>query len=482
MKREFKREKAYLSVIDKIIIIVIAFAITIVMGTAITSYKDMETNLLTVYDENLENRVDELVQSFESFFEDKFNNLSYLAIQPEVYKMNWDEQKNFLSDKAKPLGFENVFIMDKNGYGRYVKQDVVKNQSDEIFYHNVMDNDKYITTPFMELQRSITTLSVSILDEKGNKVGAMCGTINLEKINLKIEDFKLGKEGFGILINEIGQYMACKDMLLVSNNENFITNYCGKDDDLSLLDNRDELLSATGKIVLDGVSYRAAYKQLNVNDWIVVILVPEGEVLTELSAYTKMQILNVAVVVLLILLVAKIMYNWIYNEHKAYTDGLTKIFNREKCDKVLSKINGNEKSRIIIICFDLNDFKQTNDNEGHAAGDELLIAFAKILNNIYGKIGFVSRIGGDEFLVILKNLTNEEIDKKMYELKNSIKKYNTQHLKYRDAKLSTAYGIAIKEKNEKIDICGLRDKADTEMYKNKINYKNKIDINFIIFL
>lgn len=469
MKNQFKREKAYLGIIDKLIIIFIGIAIIFLAITSITSYKDMKRNLLEVYYDNLNNRIDELVESFDSYFNNKFDNLDFLAMQPEVYNMDRSKQREYLKDKAKPLGFEKLFVMDNDGMAYYVKQDILKNQSGEYFTEKVLSEDRYISEPFMEytLHRSITTMSVDILNENGEKVGAICGTVDLEKVNFKIEEFKLGKDGFGLIINDNGQYIAYKDMMLVHSKENFVNNYADYDDDLDLLANRDKIIEDTGNITLDNVAYCAAYKKLGVNDWTVIILVPKAEVLVELGPYMRTQVLNIIIVSLLILLVSKVLYNWIYNEHKAYTDGLTKIFNREKCDIILDKVDKYTKSRIIIICLDLNNFKNTNDLEGHAAGDKLLQDFAKILNNVFGKIGFVSRIGGDEFLVILRNATDKDISNYIKTMNKRIAVYNNNYCKDKESKLSTAYGIAIKECNETIPISELKEKADSEMYKNK---------------
>lgn len=473
MKNQFKREKAYLGIIDKFIIFFVTIAVVLVISTSIISYNKMEGNLLEVYENNLSNRVEELVESFDSFFENKFDNLDFLAMQPEVYNMNRNEQREYLLGKAKPLGFEKLFIVDEDGKAFYIKQDIVKNQSGEDFIKKVLNNDRYISEPFMEytLHRSITTVSVDIVNADGKKVGALCGTIDLEKVNYKIEEFKVGAEGFGIVINYLGQYIACKDMSLVHSKENFIDEYSEYNDDIALIEARDDVRENSGSIKLKGIKYSAAYKKLDVNEWTVIILVPQSEVLAELGAYTRMQILNVMVVVLLILLVVKIMYNWLYNEHKAYTDGLTKIYNREKCDLVLKKIDKDNKSRLILICFDLNNFKKINDLEGHAEGDKYLQDFAKILNNVFGRIGFVSRIGGDEFLVLLKNATDKEIDGCIQSMNKKIELYNKQFYNNKKTKLSTAYGIAIRESNESTSVNILKERADSEMYKNK--YKDK---------
>lgn len=61
-----------------------------------------------------------------------------------------------------------------------------------------------------------------------------------------------------------------------------------------------------------------------------------------------------------------------------------------------------------ISFMDLDNFKYYNDTFGHEAGDLLIAAFAKLLKEIYRKVDFVARFGGDEFVVVLPNTNCSE--------------------------------------------------------------------------
>ena len=84
-------------------------------------------------------------------------------------------------------------------------------------------------------------------------------------------------------------------------------------------------------------------------------------------------------------------------EGLAYTDALTGLFNRTKCELTLAGLKG----KYTIISFDLDYLKYTNDNYGHAAGDELLNGFADLLRQSFFDAAIIGRMGGDEFIVIL---------------------------------------------------------------------------------
>lgn len=81
----------------------------------------------------------------------------------------------------------------------------------------------------------------------------------------------------------------------------------------------------------------------------------------------------------------------------AETDALTHLLNRTTLPRRLSE----HASTSAVVLIDLDGFKPFNDRHGHAAGDQLLVAFADVLRGAVGDNDLVFRIGGDEFLLIL---------------------------------------------------------------------------------
>lgn len=93
--------------------------------------------------------------------------------------------------------------------------------------------------------------------------------------------------------------------------------------------------------------------------------------------------------------------------HQAYYDSLTLLPNRFLALDLLSQIL-NEAARnheqAAVLFLDLDDFKKVNDSLGHEVGDKLLIESAKRLNQVLRKEDTVGRLGGDEFIVLLRGL------------------------------------------------------------------------------
>jgi diguanylate cyclase (GGDEF)-like protein/PAS domain S-box-containing protein len=88
----------------------------------------------------------------------------------------------------------------------------------------------------------------------------------------------------------------------------------------------------------------------------------------------------------------------------AQHDGLTSLFNRRRFDEELSRLLAHVRrygSSAVLILIDVDNFKQVNDMQGHAAGDEVLKTVAGILTKHFRSTDISARLGGDEFAVLL---------------------------------------------------------------------------------
>ncbi|HEY0493585.1 MAG TPA: diguanylate cyclase, partial [Candidatus Dormibacteraeota bacterium] len=100
--------------------------------------------------------------------------------------------------------------------------------------------------------------------------------------------------------------------------------------------------------------------------------------------------------------------------HQAFHDSLTNLPNRAAFRVVLDHaVHGEEHRRIAVLFLDLDDFKVVNDTLGHEAGDQLLAAVAKRIEATLRPGDSVARLGGDEFAVLLKNMEDESIARRV---------------------------------------------------------------------
>lgn len=98
-------------------------------------------------------------------------------------------------------------------------------------------------------------------------------------------------------------------------------------------------------------------------------------------------------------------------EHLAHYDDLTKIPNRylvlDRVDHLVAK-SARNASKFALLFIDLDNFKTINDTRGHVFGDQVLIETALRLKQSIRNSDTAARIGGDEFLVLLENISNKD--------------------------------------------------------------------------
>ena len=92
--------------------------------------------------------------------------------------------------------------------------------------------------------------------------------------------------------------------------------------------------------------------------------------------------------------------------HEAEHDVLTDALNRGSFEKILNIYENGETPFAMIIC-DVDIFKHVNDTYGHAVGDQILKKVASLLQTTFRSIDYVCRIGGDEFAVIMVDVSQE---------------------------------------------------------------------------
>lgn len=142
-------------------------------------------------------------------------------------------------------------------------------------------------------------------------------------------------------------------------------------------------------------------------------------------------------------------------------DGLTGLLSQKSYIIRTSKL----KERLKLIVFDVDDFKAVNDNFGHLAGDECLKIIASCIRKAYAGQGLCYRIGGDEFCVLLRNLSMEEKC-----TRNFTRLMESRRAAY-NILPEVSYGSAVFEAGDSPD--SVKARADKNMYSFKQKRKQR---------
>lgn len=159
-------------------------------------------------------------------------------------------------------------------------------------------------------------------------------------------------------------------------------------------------------------------------------------------------------------------------KYMAFHDHLTHLANRIRFEEVLQKSIEDAKmhdKKFVLLFMDLNNFKDVNDDYGHAFGDKLLAQVARRIASMVKKDDCAARLGGDEFTVLIDDL--DSYDDAMRWASQLLNKLNKPYLIDGEEIVCTpSVGFAYYPKDGEC-VQDLLNKADAAMYKNKRHSK-----------
>ena len=165
-------------------------------------------------------------------------------------------------------------------------------------------------------------------------------------------------------------------------------------------------------------------------------------------------------------------------EHIAHFDALTSLPNRVLlADRMQQAIaQAQRRGQLLAVAYlDLDDFKAINDRHGHEAGDQLLVALATRMKQALREGDTLARIGGDEFVVVLVDLTDVAASVPMF---NRLLAAAAQPMHFGDVVLqvSASLGVTFYPQAEDADADKLLRQADQAMYQAKLVGRNRYHV------
>lgn len=153
-------------------------------------------------------------------------------------------------------------------------------------------------------------------------------------------------------------------------------------------------------------------------------------------------------------------------EKDSKTDGLTGLLNKtaflEEMQMILQAQSGES---IALLFFDLDHFKEINDSFGHMIGDDALKVAAAKLRKTFRKADLVGRFGGDEFCVLLKDISTEALYPRLEEILEEMRLEYTDGKKY--VTMSVSVGVAYLVEGKKAEYEPFLELADEAVYEAK---------------
>ena len=189
-------------------------------------------------------------------------------------------------------------------------------------------------------------------------------------------------------------------------------------------------------------------------------------------------LLGVFLILVLLLVFYIIRTNRKQNEillRTAQLDGLTGAYNKRATEEYINRIltqMPNEKGTFVIL--DIDKFKEVNDQYGHAVGDTVLHELSKTFFRHFRKDDIIGRIGGDEFVIYMRNTESKEIaSARINKLIENVRNLPFEEMNGKYVTISVGIAFAPEAGSCYMD---LYKNADTALYEAKHNGRDRYHV------
>ncbi|MHC3377678.1 sensor domain-containing diguanylate cyclase [Ligilactobacillus equi] len=329
----------------------------------------------------------------------------------ELPQGNYLEQLRQLSGSQ---AFENLIYVNASGHG-YTSNNLEGDYQHKDFYLQGMKG-KTGTTTLMTETGARAIVSYAPVKQAGEIVGVLAGLTSKKSVETLLKEYIYDFKANVFLCDERGKilfYSSEHNFDMVKNITDTNPNP-GKDRDRmikKMLTTMSTHKTLTMKYFgTSGVNSYIRMVPVKDTHWTLVMSFPsaaekklQGQ--ANKSAQSLMTVISTSLIAYISLIVI-FTFTTLHRERRLAEqakqldhDGMTGLFNRRAYDENLARIptDGN----YLYFAIDVNELKKTNDNLGHAAGDELLMGAAKCMKTCFAG-GKVYRIGGDEFVAVIK--------------------------------------------------------------------------------
>lgn len=159
---------------------------------------------------------------------------------------------------------------------------------------------------------------------------------------------------------------------------------------------------------------------------------------------------------------------------RSNTDKLTGLLNRRAYEEDVEYYSksSNDQCEFIYLSLDVNGLKVINDNLGHEAGDELITGCVNCIQESFSNIGKVYRVGGDEFIGIIK-IDLDNFEKRLSSFNKAISEWKGKLVD----SLAVSYGWVRNSEFPQEDFKGIARIADERMYQQKTEYYRELGVD-----
>lgn len=381
------------------------------------------------------------------------------------------EYLNVIKDK---YDYDSTFLISDRTKNYYHYNGMLKKISEtdahDVWYYDFLnmntDYDLLIDTDQAAKDSLTFFVNSRITDDNGNVLGVAGTGLELKRFNQILNEYKhdLGIDVF--LVNRYGNIQMHPD-------EHYFKNYNIFEEE-NIASIQQQILQEKKNMSIFEVSINNTDKYLVTQyieelDWYLVVM----KDMTILKQMLQRQLITEGIITVVAFVIIIFINRKLINHYQsrvdrmAAVDMLTDLSNRRMFDEYLKEsmnIANHKEEPLLLVIFDIDDFKAINDTCGHAEGDEVIKAVANTTSRFIRDKDMLARWGGDEFAIIF-HCRLESVN----QVVNRIQAGYQEHKLLKKHRVSVSFGVAEYIKGE--SSCSLLARADRAMYAEKNKHK-----------
>lgn len=319
--------------------------------------------------------------------------------------------------------------------------------------------------------------------------GAFTIIFDTARLDLLFEDFDYEKDDWLILLdynkNIIYSYQAGDRDYLQAGSDFTDTLNASKGKSVSVINGIAKRRNGNATVTIEGEKRVLSYNCMGKGGWTIITGVSRDYIVKELHTFKRtvvllfVSLLGCMALFLGIVIMDTIMYRTAGKKKRAglqrlaETDQLTGLYNKVTTERRIKEfIEENPDTQSLLFVLDIDNFKKINDTMGHAFGDEVLREIGQGLKGQFRASDIIGRAGGDEFILLIKNLkTDDLLVKEAHKLENFFN--GLQVGTYTKYSVTASIGCAVFYRDGD-SFESLYKKADEALYNAKHRGKNQL--------
>ena len=479
-------------------------------GLGAVAYHYASQGIIAVIEEELSGRADDAAQLVAQQIQSSLQLMTVIADSNAVRSMDWEQQSPALCEQSRKLGYKYMGVADSTGHLRTQPAEELNIADREYFQKAMQGERFFTEPVASRIDQSLVCiLAVPIYDYDRRVIGVLVAACDAAILSKITNNLHIGQSGYAYILNHRGDTIAHPEFKRVVEVQNHIL-AARRDEGFKELASLEQRMiqhqTGTGSYDFEQGRKIMGFAPVPGTDWSLAVTAVEDEVLAELNTMKKGIIGASLLAIILGLLLAYYLgrqfrlpllraasrcqemaagnfstvdwegYSQANDEIGALFQGFDKI--NQDVSKLIEELR-NSKERFqylaehdvltglhnryyvetqvrqltregivpigVIVC-DLDGLKMVNDSFGQKTGDELLLAFAEILEKHRQSDQIAARSSGDEFVMLLPGLDVDETEELCRQIQQGIDEYNAAEP---EVPLSVSMGTAVHTDNQR---------------------------------